>query len=421
MTVTTTFNDYLETEYLSEEPYLGGNAEAALKMQFTVVNADNENNLKMQFNSQFQIDRLKMQFDTEIVDFTSPTKMQFIISDLFVRNCAGYLEADYLSDNYLTGVLCAGLRMQFQTIASNNLKMQEQFVIYNTTNLRIMCDFPSRGAAVAGGTNAWGNTLGTGNNWRIESGGSPVSAAGDFEPKNLNTDIVEQVWRSDGTLSGINIDCDTEIAQGVTIDTLAILNHNLTSSATIVLQGADVDDFSTIGTEILTISITDPNIYYIAETFPPSSSQHRYWRFVVNDPTNTNGYLEIGTIIFGSATIFQGECFVDRLVRTNKHFSDKVRTEGFTNVSNDRALKHGLKLQFKNLKFGEGNYNKLIDIFEDARTSLKCLWIPMPTKPTRFTIFGKLIRLPNETHNVKGDANDDLDFVDLSIEVDESF
>ena len=86
---------------------------------------------------------------------------------------------------------------------------------------------PSRGLAGATGMNEWGFPAGQGQSWRSNS-----TAAGDFSPFNLNTDLVEQKWRS-ATLTGINLDCDTERAQGVFMDTLGILEHNLTTSATV--------------------------------------------------------------------------------------------------------------------------------------------------------------------------------------------
>jgi len=88
----------------------------------------------------------------------------------------------------------------------------------------------------------------------------------------------------------------------------------------------------------INLDATEENIYYIAPEFP--TQQYRYWRFVINDVTNPDTYLQIGTIIFGTTVILQGECFVDELTRRTKHFSDKVQTEGFTNVSNDRALEY---------------------------------------------------------------------------------
>lgn len=269
-------------------------------------------------------------------------------------------------------------------------------VIYNTTNLRIMQDFPSRGTS--------------GINWTASS-----TEPGDFSVNNLNTDIVEQRWESASGVKSVVLTCDTEITQGILVDTLAILGHNLTTSATITVEGSDNGSFSPVE-QTFAVVPTRQNAYYIAPTFP--TMQSRYWRLLISDPTNPNTSLQIGTIVFGTTIIFQGECFTDDVRRARKHFADKVATEGFTNATNDRALKRAIGLNFKFLKYRSGNWRSLDNLFDVARTSLKCLWIPDPQDPTRFAVFAKLTTIPDEMHKNMGDeASDTLDF---TVDLDES-
>jgi hypothetical protein len=285
---------------------------------------------------------------------------------------------------------------QIDRLNSRLVHEQITLVLYNTTNLRILLDFPSRGTS--------------GVNWIANS-----TAPGDFSVNNLNTDIVEQVWRSNpGTKTGIQLSCDTQVTQGIFVDTLAILNHNLTTSASILWEASNAAGFTAIGFSQVLPS-TKNNIYYIAPTLPTTA--FKYHRFTIDDNTNTQNYLQIGTIVFGSSIIFQGECFVDQVTRQTVHFADKIMTEAFTNISNDRALKFAVGLEFRSLNFNQGNYSKMRTIFETARTSLKCLWIPTPQYPSRYGIFGKLQSIPPETHN---DLGTDQDYVSFSIDVDES-
>lgn len=301
--------------------------------------------------------------------------------------------------------------MQVQRLFAGNLGMQVRFVLYNTNRLRILVDFPSRGASAPSGTNAWGNALGTGQNWQASS-----TETGDFSVFNLNTDIVEERWQSAATVTAATLACDTEVTQGVTIDTLAILGHNLTSSAVILLEGANNGSFSPVG-ETIPLTWSNDNIYYVAPTLP--TTQWRYWRIVIGDSTNPENCLKVGTIVFGNAVILQGECFVDEVRRRKKHFVDAVRTAGFTNASNDRALKKSVSLEFRNIVYNRGNFANLVDIFDFARTSLKCLWIPDPQDPSRFGVFAKMVAIPEEVHHNLGTGTD-ADTVDFSIEVDES-
>lgn len=288
------------------------------------------------------------------------------------------------------------LRAQVDRIQARTLHMQVIQALYNTTNLRILIDFASRGVS--------------GTNWNSNS-----TSPGDFSVNNVNTDIDEQVWRStNGTLSGIILTCDTQVNQGVFVDTINLRNHNMTTSASVVVQGSSAPDFSSVGFT-QTLQVKKDNVYWISETLPITS--YRYWRFLISDPTNTNPYIQIGTILFGSSLIMAGECFVENVIKTRKHFSDKVRTEGFTNVSNNRAMKYSVSLDFRSLDFQKANYTMLSNVFDTARTSLKCLWIPTPQYPERFAVFGKLASLPSENHNSKGEKSD---YISFGIEVDES-
>lgn len=382
-----------------------------------------------------------MEVNRQILDMPQPVGME-IRRDKSLASwlceSQGYLEQGYLDTPYLTAGICAQMGMEVHRIIVTSVPvgsevlriidtvdamgsevlrqiadfpvptgmevdrlggvtsgMQTRLVLYNTKLLRVLIDFPSRGTS--------------GINWSSTS-----TASGDFDVNNLNTDIVEQVWRSSGATSAVLV-CDTEVTQGIPIDTLAILNHNLTRSATITVEGSPNSAFSIIQ-QTFTVEMTTTNAYYIAENFP--TTQSRYWRFIINDTTNPSGYLQIGTIVFGTSIIFQGESFVDTVTRRNIHFADKVATEGFTNVSNDRALKRAVALEFRHIDYGKGNYKSISNVFDSARTSLKCLWIPDPQDPPRFSVFGKLSSIPEEAHRNMGPGA--ADTVDFSLEVDES-
>jgi hypothetical protein len=295
--------------------------------------------------------------------------------------------------------------LQIQQVITQATGLQVFAQLYNTNNLRILSEFPSRGTV--------------GNNWTANS-----IKAGDFDPINLNSDIEEQVWRSDdGDTSSVQITCDTQLVQGVFVDTLAIRNHNFTSSAVVTFQGSNISDFSAVGLSF-NLSVTPDHIYYIAPDAPTNG--YRYYRIVIDDPFNANNFVSIGTIIFGRARIFQGECHTDEIKFSFKDFADTVATEGFTNVSNSRALKKNLNLDFRYLKFSLANFRILRALNTTYRTTHKMLWIPTPDPNNtvngqaitgRFAVFGKLTSLPEETHNYKGP---NADYVSMAVEIDES-
>jgi len=388
----------------------------------------------------------------------------------------GYLGSRYLKVSYLTDRILADLGMQVFAITASAVGMQVNRVIYNTKNLRILMDFPSRGTGEAStpistiakngnlvtvtcllphrfmegmgvslSSSSHSNLNGTytvtsvpsdtsltfnvsvgssfpdvidygtistvpGKNWVVTNGNQ---YPGDFSPVNVNTDIVEQVFRTSGVLN-TSIVCDTQVPNGVFIDTLAILNHNLTNSGTITVDFSTTNDFVSGETIVLTPDTTN-DIIYISQSIPTQS--WRFLRFTFSDSKNAAGYLQCGAIVFGTSLIFNGENIVDNVTKVSKHFADKIQTEGFTSVASDRALRSSVQIEFRNLDFSKDNYYILKTVFNYARTNLKCLWIPTPDTPTRFAIFGKLPSLPSETHNSKGPTQD---YIDMSIEVDDS-
>lgn len=319
-------------------------------------------------------------------------------------NCDGFpgyhADEPYHTGPYHADRRCAAIGVQFKALRVSAIGAQIRAAIYNTTNLRVMCEFPSRG---------------DGNNWTASS--TKASSTDSFDVLNLNTDIVEQYWRSDdAVITGILLDCDVGAGNVVFLDTLALLNHNITTSANVTLIGSDNPGHAPIGKATTLLMEDSENFIHIEPELPTVG--YRYWRIAIDDNTQSDNHIRIGTIVFGQALIFAGECFVDRVRKTPVNFADSVPTEGFTNVQNDRGIKNKIRLEFRNIRFNGPNFDKLNDeVFLAARTILKCLWIPTPQFPLRFMTFAKMTRIPEQLHNVKGE---DLDYIDFVIETDES-
>jgi len=318
-----------------------------------------------------------------------------------ITTVGSYLVAPYLTLPYLTTANTGTDGVQFDAVTTGSFGVQFTAQVYNTTSLRVMCSFPSRGTAALGGTNWTSNSTAT----------SPTS---EFTVNNVNTDIVEQVFRS-AIDTGLQLDCDTGLVQGVFVDTLVFINTNLTTSANITLIGSDNASHTPAGITIPMTTERGGNVIYIADDLPTIG--YRYWRVQIDDSTNEDNYLQIGTIIFGPSLLLQEACFTDIVIKTPKNFTDEVFTEGFTNVKNDRGVKNAIRLDFRSIKYTSVDFILMEDIFNTARTILKCLWIPIPEVANRFLVFGKLKQIPQQRHNYKT-AKSDL--VDFSVEVDES-
>jgi len=293
------------------------------------------------------------------------------------------------------------LSIESFTLLAEQVGVEALQKIYNTTNIRVLCEFQSRGLVDQ--------------NWTVVQGGQ---AAGDFQIENVNTDIPEEVYRSLNQF--VTLDCDVGKPQGVSPDTFVMWNHNLTSGAIVTMVASNDPTFST-GLYAVNMEWTKDNLYFITPLLDFPYPLARYYRFSIVDTDNTDGYIQIGNILFGSAVIFHRDCITANVGLRYREFKDEIPTEGFTNITNTRALKKAVTVEFRNLSFGSNNYTNLVtNVFLDARTSLRCVWIPYMEEPSRFGVFGKMTELPSEEHNVMGDANEDLDFVSFTVDIDES-
>ena len=460
MTIHTNITGYQERPYLSEGYLSAGQyGNDGMQVEFVIADTPKELGMQADFNIEDLPNALGMQTNFNVV--TKGIKgMQFKADTLSHKLHGVYLEDPYLEGPYLVEQMCTYMGMQIKLNVStfdetgmqtqleiedflNNQGMQTTFTIlddlalgmqmnaqrisvtgmqflatlYNTTNLRILCDFQSRGDSSTTGTNEWGNASGVGLNWKVNVATDPGP---DHGIENLNTDIVEQTWKSNGIVSGINIDCDAERAQGIFMDTFSIQNHNVSRGGTITLFGSNDPTFSAVGLTRSIEIIDEPNCYHIEETLP--STSYKYWRISIDDPTNPDGFIEIGTVLFGASSIFSGECITDEIELELQDFADTIATEGFTNIANSRAQKKFVVLQFRSLAFERGNYQIIREIFTFDRTVLKCLWIPTPDLVdtdfmARFAVFAKIVSIPRERHNSKGRK---LDFASFTLELDES-
>ena len=301
--------------------YLGTQTEANIvdeqNAQGMQVGLVNENYIEygLQTNNIIQANPgYGVQVESQIIDYTQTWGVEASLTDALSHiTHEKYLSEDYLTESYLAGKACVFIGMQVEgigqvqyeygfqvesfindelplglqstgiiekqnaygfqadSVQSFVLGMQAFIAIYNTTRLRVLCEFTSRGIVDA--------------NWVTNS-----QASGDYDVNNVNTDIVEQAYRSAG-VSAITLDSDSGIPQGVTIDTIAILNHNITSSGTVSVLQSNDPTFAVVGNSY-NMEITDNNMYYIAPILPTTT--YRYTRFLINDVTNPDGYIQIG-------------------------------------------------------------------------------------------------------------------------------
>lgn len=274
--------------------------------------------------------------------------------------------------------------------------------LYNIDKLRVLASFDSRGV--------------TNGNWTVQQGGT---APGDYSIDNINNDVWEHVYRSQDIT--ITIDCDTGPNSDSRPDTFWFGNHNFTSGALITVLGSLEPNFVSPRWSFQFQSVPKEQAYYLVPVDDFPLDNVRYVRFIIDDQGNADGYLQFAHLIFGASEVLVGDCITENISKKYTDYKDALETEGFTSQMNHRALRKRVGFSLQKLDYNKGNYQKLVDnVFLEARTDLKCLWIPYPRYPTRFGVFAKMVEIPEESHELRGAADEDLDFVSFDITLDES-
>ena len=121
----------------------------------------------------------------------------------------------------------------------------------------------------------------------------PSSEAPNLGIKNAQLIHLSNKWRTIGDASE---DVVGGSAVAFTPDCAFIAGHNISDAATVKIQGNDVDVW--VGPTVDITMTRGKTVYYAFVGF----AAHLYWRFLVEDPTNPDGYIEIGRLWLGAST-----------------------------------------------------------------------------------------------------------------------
>jgi hypothetical protein len=145
------------------------------------------------------------------------------------------------------------------------------------------------------------------------------------------------------------------------VNFLAILNHNISASAIIKWRGADDAAFTT-GLEEVTITHNLSNIFY----FFTSSKTKRHVQLQIEDPTNSNSYIQIGPIVMGTYWELSREA-------TKPHSKGKVdnsiveESQSLVEYGQPRPLRKIWGLSYVGMN--DTDADKVIAFFEEAGVS----------------------------------------------------
>ena len=299
------------------------------------------------------------------------------------------------------------INFQFDIAKSQIYHMEFRQMSYNLTQLRVLWEIGSDGISAS-------------NNYVASS-----NAGTGYEPVNLRSDFIERTWKSTNCVAEY-FQFDVGVGNTIGIDTAAILGHNLTNGALITVYGygdafsnapaTDSDWYSLSAQFTMTVEPTYQNIFYVAAA--TASAKYRHWRVLIQDATNTDGFIEIGRFIAGEAMVFDTrENMSMNVDYAQVNYKDELKLNGFSSLANNRALRSRLKISFDNLDMeSNDNYAQLQRYFSYCRDTLKALVIPDPRKLYRYTVYAKLSQMPQEKHSYLDDASS---YASLEIELDE--
>jgi hypothetical protein len=296
---------------------------------------------------------------------------------------------------------------QFDIATSQIYHMEFRQMSYNLTQLRVLWEIGSDGNSAS-------------NNYIASS-----NAGTGYEPVNLRSDFIERAWKSTSCIAEY-FQFDVGVGNTIGIDTAAILGHNLTNGAIITVYGygdafsnapaSDADWYGLSAQFSMQVEPTYQNVFYVAAT--SATSKYRHWRVLIQDATNTNGFISIGRFIAGEAMVFDTrENMSMNVDYAQVNYKDELKLNGFSSLANNRALRSKLKINFENLDMeSNDNYTQLQRYFSYCRDTLKALVIPDPRKLYRYSVYAKLTQMPQEKHTYLDDASC---YANLDIELDE--
>lgn len=121
-----------------------------------------------------------------------------------------------------------------------------------------------------------------------------VSASSEnviYPVENVQNGRLAKPWR---TLSATGVNCIVDLGAAVAIDTVAIMGHTLTTSATVVIEANSSDSW---GAPAWSTTLTA--LEGMILKFFDAAQTYRYWRYTIEDATNGSAYLDIGRLWLG--------------------------------------------------------------------------------------------------------------------------
>ena len=226
------------------------------------------------------------------------------------------------------------------------------------------------------------------------------STASGYSVDNAITLPVAKVHRNTGVGSSEYIELDLGSAQA--IKCAAVINHNLSSTATITIKGGAAANPSTF-TQTITWREFDAFVLFAA------TQTYRYWRFTFTDNDNTYGFIQVGYLLLGAHTTISGYNFDKGWRRMREHGNRRLETSYFVPNIEQIARRIRLSLSFSALASAEIT-EVLTTLFDDLDGNVTPLFV-IPDGAVNDGYFGRWVSVADETI-IDGKPYVTLDFLE---------
>jgi len=200
---------------------------------------------------------------------------------------------------------------------------------------------------------------------------------------NLRNDKPYLGWRTTGvTAQWVKFDLQSSLE----VSLFTLVRNNLTDAATVTLYGDDSDLGSTEAAWAVAAfseALDFDNEMIVSQV----GGTYRYWFVAFDDPSNTDGFIEVGSV-FGGSAISPSENFNENFSEKNFDSSFQSASEGGHIFSVQKARWREFEIQF--LDIDRGNKAMLESIWNAAgvREPLVVAFDP-DDFPVTQTVYGK--------------------------------
>lgn len=197
---------------------------------------------------------------------------------------------------------------------------------------------------------------------------------------NVVTDFVEEKWRTtDVSTEWVKFD----LGAATNINCIGIFGHNLTSGATVQIQGNATDSWAGPSYN-QTLTWYDERIAYCFA----ATESYRWWRLYLSDATNPDGYLEIGRICAG-VYVEPGVNYRQDYSRRYIDPSEKYETPGRQTYAREKAKYWEYRMGFAALSStDQTTFETMFDAI--GRTKPVVLMADMDSFPSARSHYGEV-------------------------------